>query len=59
MEVLLGHIMNFLRISPINIYGSFKLAGENMVQDFHSKYFIVRTSWVFGINGNNFVKTML
>ena len=49
----------FSPVSPINIYGSSKLAGENMVRDFHSKYFIVRTSWVFGINGNNFVKTML
>jgi dTDP-4-dehydrorhamnose reductase len=49
----------FSPVSPINIYGSSKLAGEMMVRDFHSKFFIVRTSWVFGINGNNFVKTML
>jgi len=49
----------FSPTSPINIYGSSKLAGEKMVQDFHSKFFIVRTSWVFGANGNNFVKTML
>ena len=49
----------FSPVSPINIYGSSKLAGENMVRDFHSKYFIVRTSWVFGVNGNNFVKTMM
>ncbi|KIQ95155.1 dTDP-4-dehydrorhamnose reductase [Anoxybacillus thermarum] len=44
---------------PINIYGKSKLAGEQFVRDFHSKFFIVRTSWVFGANGNNFVKTML
>ena len=49
----------FSPVSPINIYGSSKLAGEMMVRDFHSKFFIVRTSWVFGVNGNNFVKTML
>lgn len=49
----------FSPVSPINIYGTSKLAGEMMVRDFHSKFFIVRTSWVFGMNGNNFVKTML
>lgn len=49
----------FSPVSPVNIYGNSKLAGEMMVRDFHSKFFIVRTSWVFGVNGNNFVKTML
>ncbi len=45
--------------NPINIYGKSKLAGEQFVRDFHSRFFIVRTSWVFGAYGNNFVKTML
>lgn len=45
--------------SPINVYGKTKLAGEKAVQEILDKYFIVRISWVFGINGNNFVKTML
>jgi dTDP-4-dehydrorhamnose reductase len=49
----------FSPTSPINIYGSSKLAGEKMIHDFHSRFFIVRTSWVFGGNGSNFVKTML
>jgi dTDP-4-dehydrorhamnose reductase len=49
----------FSPVSPINVYGNSKLAGENFIRDFHSKFFIVRTSWVFGVNGNNFVKTML
>lgn len=49
----------FSPTAPINMYGSSKLAGEMMVRDFHSKFFIVRTSWVFGVNGANFVKTML
>lgn len=44
---------------PKNIYGLTKLEGEQVVQKLLSKYFIVRTSWVFGYNGNNFVKTML
>ena len=45
--------------NPINVYGKTKLAGEKVVQEILEKYFIVRISWVFGINGNNFVKTML
>lgn len=45
--------------NPINVYGKTKLEGEKTVQEILEKYFIVRISWVFGINGNNFVKTML
>lgn len=44
---------------PQNVYGQTKLAGEINVKSILNKYFIVRISWVFGINGNNFIKTML
>lgn len=44
---------------PRNEYGCAKLQGEQMVSKIMSKYYIVRTSWVFGKYGNNFVKTML
>jgi len=44
---------------PINFYGLTKLLGENEVSGLLNKYFIVRISWVFGLNGKNFVKTML
>lgn len=44
---------------PVNTYGRSKLAGELAVQSLLEKCFIVRISWVFGKNGNNFVKTML
>ncbi len=44
---------------PVNVYGRSKLLGEDAVSMILKKYFIVRTSWVFGINGNNFIKTML
>lgn len=47
------------KFAPCNVYGQTKLAGERAVVSLISKFFIVRTSWVFGINGNNFVKTML
>ena len=46
-------------INPINIYGESKLAGEKYVQEILDKYYIVRTSWVFNINGKNFIETML
>ena len=45
--------------NPINYYGQTKYEGELEVQKSLDKYFVVRISWVFGSNGNNFVKTML
>ena len=44
---------------PLNVYGESKLQGELAVSGTLDKYFIVRTAWVFGRNGNNFIKTML
>lgn len=44
---------------PLNIYGQTKLEGELAVRKLLDKYFIVRTAWVFGLNGKNFIKTML
>lgn len=46
-------------VGPVNTYGRSKLAGELAVQSLLEQYFIVRISWVFGKNGDNFVKTML
>ena len=45
--------------APLNVYGKSKLYGELAVKELLTKYFIVRIAWVFGLNGNNFVKTML
>lgn len=45
--------------APLNVYGKSKLYGELAVKELLTKYFIVRIAWVFGCNGNNFVKTML
>ena len=44
---------------PLNVYGQTKLEGELAVADTLTKYFIVRTAWAFGLNGKNFVKTMI
>lgn len=46
-------------IRPIGFYGLSKYEGEKIVKEIVEKYFIVRISWVFGLNGNNFVKSML
>ena len=45
--------------APLNVYGQTKLEGELAVSSTLSKYFIVRISWVFGLNGKNFIKTMI
>lgn len=45
--------------APLNVYGQTKLEGELAVANTLEKYFIVRIAWVFGVNGKNFIKTML
>ncbi len=45
--------------APLNVYGESKLMGEQAVSETLDKYFIVRIAWVFGVNGSNFIKTML
>lgn len=45
--------------APLSVYGRTKLEGELAVSSISEKYFIVRIAWVFGVNGKNFVKTML
>jgi len=46
-------------IGPISVYGKSKLKGEEAIEEILDKYFIVRTAWLYGINGKNFPKTML
>lgn len=45
--------------SPLNVYGQTKYEGELAVENSLEKYFILRIAWVFGVNGKNFIKTML
>lgn len=45
--------------NPVNIYGKSKLLGENFVKEELHKFFIIRTAWLYGLGGKNFVKTML
>ncbi len=45
--------------APLNVYGESKLQGEMAVSSILEKYFIVRIAWVFGLNGKNFIKTMI
>ncbi|CAM3229289.1 dTDP-4-dehydrorhamnose reductase [Paenibacillus taichungensis] len=45
--------------NPQTVYGKSKLAGERLVESLCTRWFIIRTSWVFGVHGSNFVKTML
>lgn len=45
--------------APLNVYGQTKLEGEMAVRELAERFFIVRIAWVFGLNGRNFIKTML
>ena len=45
--------------APLNVYGQTKLEGELAVAELVERFFIVRIAWVFGLNGKNFIKTML
>ncbi len=45
--------------APLGVYGKSKLMGEQAVSKILEKYFIVRIAWAFGVNGNNFIKTMI
>lgn len=45
--------------APLNVYGESKLAGEQAVRELVERRFIVRTAWAFGLNGSNFIKTMV
>jgi dTDP-4-dehydrorhamnose reductase len=44
---------------PLNVYGRSKLDGEEAVRELAGKYYIVRTSWAFGLNGNNFIRNII
>lgn len=47
------------KTDPINVYGESKLLGETLIQENTDKFYIIRTAWLFGMQGKNFVKTML
>jgi dTDP-4-dehydrorhamnose reductase len=51
-------LMEYDLTDPCSVYGKTKLLGENYVREFSSKYFIVRTAWLYGYVGHNFVHTM-
>jgi dTDP-4-dehydrorhamnose reductase len=45
--------------SPLNVYGHSKLAGETFLQSFSTRYILIRTAWLYGVHGRNFVKTII
>ena len=58
MVKVINHGNEYDERNPLNVYGQTKYEGELAVEAL-DKYFIVRIAWVFGVNGNNFIKTML
>jgi dTDP-4-dehydrorhamnose reductase len=51
--------LEFDKPNPLSIYGKSKLAGEELIRQICPRHYILRTAWLYGKNGNNFVKTML
>lgn len=51
--------IEFDKPNPLNIYGKSKLLGEQFIKEINPRHYILRTSWLYGEYGNNFVKTML
>lgn len=54
-----GYSEDSNEIGPLNVYGQSKLKGETLLQQNTDKYYLLRTSWLYGKNGKNFVETML
>ena len=54
-----GYDEEFNKIDPVNIYGESKAVGESKIKESGCKYYIVRTAWLYGAGGNNFVDTMI
>jgi dTDP-4-dehydrorhamnose reductase len=54
-----GYIEDSQEIGPLNVYGQSKLKGEMFLQEIATKYYLIRTSWLYGKAGKNFVETML
>jgi len=54
-----GYVEDSQEFGPVNFYGESKLLGEKSLKNIAAKYYLVRTSWLYGQNGKNFVETML
>jgi len=54
-----GYDENYLVTKPLNVYGESKALGEKLIVEVSLKYYLIRTSWLFGRGGKNFIETML